>query len=408
MAKSQSFFSLRRGSTKSMTFQVLAGQQITKDRVTEVSNPRTNGQMLQRARFATAVKFYKRAVSNFFKFAFEDKKQQESDYNAFMRYNAKLGSIVSKTDSDDIFFPAVGPFIMSNGSLPTIAVKYRAGSSTPTEDFYLPFNVSSAETIGNLSTQILASNSAYLAGDIITIVLVSTGINDRFENEQPDIYPIWSICQFRLDPTNTAALETLNNKDIKMYADGNELQINATDVLDGCVAGACCIVSRNVPGGLLVSFSQMLPNLTGLNYINHLADPSVLEANLVSWGTTGSAILQGSIADRQAAPVVKPSFTNFHGASTTINAAAGCTLTLVENMLAEDVTAGAKNYVLISGRNLDKIDISKFDAENAAVSNFEVGYDDNYGYYLSFSVTTSVGENAVVTYDGDTLFGINL
>lgn len=408
MAKSQSFFSLRRGSTKSMTFQVLAGQQITKDRVTEVSNPRTNGQMLQRARFATAVKFYKRAVSNFFKFAFEDKKQQESDYNAFMRYNAKLGSIVSKTDSDDIFFPAVGPFIMSNGSLPTIAVKYRAGSSTPTEDFYLPFDVSSSETIGNLSTQILASNSAYLAGDIITIVLISTGINDRFENEQPDVYPVWSICQFRLDPTNTAALETLNNKDIKFIADGTELQINKADVLDGCVAGACCIVSRNVPGGLLVSFSQMLPNLTGLNYINHLADPSVLEANLVSWGTTGEAILQGSIADRQAAPVVVPTFTTFHGAETTIAGAADCSITLIEDPLGNEIKAGAKNYVILGGRNLDKIDISKFDAENAVISNFEVGYDNIYGYWLSFSVTTTVGENANILYDGTTLFGVNL
>lgn len=408
MAKSQSFFSLRRGSTKSMTFQVLAGQQITKDRVTEVSNPRTNGQMLQRARFATAVKFYKRAVSNFFKFAFEDKKQQESDYNAFMRYNAKLGSIVSKTDSDDIFFPAVGPFIMSNGSLPTIAVKYRAGSSTPTEDFYLPFDVSSAETIGNLSTQILASNSAYLAGDIITIVIVSTGINDRFENEQPDVYPVWSICQFRLDPTNTAALETLNNKDIKLIADGTELQINKADVLDGYVAGACCIVSRNVPGGLLVSFSQMLPNLTALNYINHLADPTVLEANLVSWGTTGEAILQGSIADRQAAPAVVPTFTTFHGAQTTVAAAADSSITLVGYALADELTAGSKNYVLLGGRNLDKIDVSKFDAENAQISNFEVGYDNIYGYWLSFSVTTEVGDNASVIYDGDTLFTVTL
>lgn len=408
MAKSQSFFSLRRGSTKSMTFQVLAGQQITKDRVTVVSNPRTNGQMLQRARFATAVKFYKRAVSNFFKFAFEDKKQQESDYNAFMRYNAKLGSIVAKTDSDDIFFPAVGTFIMSNGSLPTIAVKYRAGSSTPTEDFYLPFDVSDGATIGNLSAKILASNSAYLAGDIITIVLISTGINDRFENEQPNVYPIWSICQFRLDPTNTADLETLNDKDIKLFADGTELLINKSDVLDGCVAGACCIVSRNVPGGLQVSFSQMLPNLTGMNYINHLADPTVLEGNLVSWGTTGEAILQGSIADRQAAPIVEPTFIGFRGANETKQEAYEMQMTGVGEDLVSSPDAGTLFYVKIEGNNLENIDRSKLDYDGLQFNTLRVEKDATYGYFIAGSVSSSPLGKGTVIYDGNDIFSINV
>ena len=55
MAKSKSFFGLRRGSTKSLTFQVLKGKQITKDRVDQVSNPQTSLQMLQRVVFATVV-----------------------------------------------------------------------------------------------------------------------------------------------------------------------------------------------------------------------------------------------------------------------------------------------------------------------------------------------------------------
>lgn len=53
MAKSKSFFGLRRGSTKSHTYQVLAGVQITKDRVENVANPQTYNQMLQRVVFAT-------------------------------------------------------------------------------------------------------------------------------------------------------------------------------------------------------------------------------------------------------------------------------------------------------------------------------------------------------------------
>lgn len=53
MAKSKSFFGLRRGSTKSHTFQVLQGVQITKDRVENVANPQSAAQMLQRVVFAT-------------------------------------------------------------------------------------------------------------------------------------------------------------------------------------------------------------------------------------------------------------------------------------------------------------------------------------------------------------------
>lgn len=58
MAQSKSFFGLRKGSTKSLTFQVLNGKQITKDRVYMVKNPQTLAQMQQRALMATAVTAY--------------------------------------------------------------------------------------------------------------------------------------------------------------------------------------------------------------------------------------------------------------------------------------------------------------------------------------------------------------
>lgn len=48
MAQSKSFFGNRRGSTKSHTYQVNGGLQITKDRVDEVKNPRTSAQMVHR------------------------------------------------------------------------------------------------------------------------------------------------------------------------------------------------------------------------------------------------------------------------------------------------------------------------------------------------------------------------
>ena len=58
MAQSKSFFGLRKGSTKSLTFQVVNGKQITKDRVWNVKNPQSLAQMQQRALMATAVTAY--------------------------------------------------------------------------------------------------------------------------------------------------------------------------------------------------------------------------------------------------------------------------------------------------------------------------------------------------------------
>lgn len=48
MAKSKSFYGLRKGSTKSLTFSVYNGLQVTKDRVTSVKNPRSQAQQYQR------------------------------------------------------------------------------------------------------------------------------------------------------------------------------------------------------------------------------------------------------------------------------------------------------------------------------------------------------------------------
>lgn len=58
MAKSSTFFGLRRGSTKTLTFQVNNGQQITKDRVTDVKNPQTEAQMIQRFVMNTVIRAY--------------------------------------------------------------------------------------------------------------------------------------------------------------------------------------------------------------------------------------------------------------------------------------------------------------------------------------------------------------
>lgn len=75
MAKGNLFWNLGRGKVGSLVLSINKGQVVTRQYQPNVANPRSNAQMLQRARFASCVNFYKRASENFFKFAYEDKKQ---------------------------------------------------------------------------------------------------------------------------------------------------------------------------------------------------------------------------------------------------------------------------------------------------------------------------------------------
>lgn len=88
MAKSNSFFGLRRGSTKTLTFQVNNGKQITKDRVNEVKNPRTQEQMVQRMVMATASAAYA-GMKQIVDHSFEGITYGQMNMSEFIRQNAK-------------------------------------------------------------------------------------------------------------------------------------------------------------------------------------------------------------------------------------------------------------------------------------------------------------------------------
>lgn len=86
MAKSSSFFGLRSGSTKSLTFQILNGKQVTKDRVSNVKNPRTYAQAAQRSKMAAVADAY-RALSSICDHSFESVTYGPASRREFMSLN---------------------------------------------------------------------------------------------------------------------------------------------------------------------------------------------------------------------------------------------------------------------------------------------------------------------------------
>lgn len=89
MAKSKSFFGLRRGSTKSLTFSVLNGQQVTKDRVYGGKNPRSLAQMIQRMCLATSSAAYAQ-MKQIVDHSFEGISYGANTMAEFIKVNTKL------------------------------------------------------------------------------------------------------------------------------------------------------------------------------------------------------------------------------------------------------------------------------------------------------------------------------
>lgn len=97
MAKSKSFFGLRTGSTKSHTFSVLRGEQITKDRVYITSNPQSLNQGVIRSIFASASKFYSK-LSFILNHSFQGVSYHTPSQSEFMKLalKSRLGTSLVK------------------------------------------------------------------------------------------------------------------------------------------------------------------------------------------------------------------------------------------------------------------------------------------------------------------------
>lgn len=117
MAKSKSFFGLRTGSTKSLTFQVYRGQQITKDRVTRISNPRTESQMIQRA-LIPIVAASRAALKGLVDHSFEGIAYGDQSLKMFSSLNLKAGALkVASFSPNGYSNPGFANLIVSRGTI---------------------------------------------------------------------------------------------------------------------------------------------------------------------------------------------------------------------------------------------------------------------------------------------------
>lgn len=308
-------------------------------------NPKTLGQMAQRARFATAVKFYKRATRNFFKFAYEDKQANESDYNAFMRHNIAASVPMVKAQVDNEAYPAIGnKWMLSQGSLLPFRQKMqRMAIFTESvhdtlvlgDDDHYDFDTAefdSNATVAEISEVLV--QMGYSEGQIFTLVTVTSGIKQsQFQLLTPDsmkgldTIPRWSISQFVIDTkdeTPSAAVGHIGlNYLPAMYCRQVQSHITYFGVDYGAnelIVAASAIVSENVKSSkkLLATTSYLEGNELYNAIVNDLNTKVYYNAMLVSWGADFNlAILQGSIAGTHLA--TKPVISGVNGQVPPVN-----------------------------------------------------------------------------------------
>ena len=310
MAKGNMFIGNGSGKVGNLVVATRAGEQITRVYQPRVANPKSFTQMLQRAKFANAVKFYRKAVQNFFKFAYEDKKKTESDYNAFMRHNVMNSALLTKVNVDSAYFPALGRWVMSSGSLPNpfnIEADESAGFSFDNDGF------DGSANIGQISSSLIGQG--FNTGDIITFVLITSPVtsldfNLSNVNDNGLKQPEWLIVQFVVDTRDTRLLSQANWVGSR-YGGLAGFEGNSLVVADGKItwdgnfedlmAATCCIATRKTGSGVMATNTTLFGNTNFNNMLSSAEETNYENEVLVSWGAKEGAILKGSIATRSGA-----------------------------------------------------------------------------------------------------------
>ena len=284
-----------RGSVGDVTFSRLKGQQIAKARNRNPNNPKTKTQMMQRSLFVSATKFYQQARAKFFKFAFEDKKYHESDFNAFMRHNVKNGTNMTQEAVQAYNYPALGLWALSKGSLEPFVQKSEGNYYKANTGIVVPSNYQVPTKVGELSKTLIQSNR-FQVGDMLT--MVNYGFTRVGEAPVPALAPLnddyMTYFTYKQMVINTESTESLTKYDIGVEVDGTShvLYITSTGaVYDERYVAVCLIHSRQTANGLLVNDSVLLPSALFDEAVKACADDAYIQQVLNAWGATEEAIL---------------------------------------------------------------------------------------------------------------------
>lgn len=305
MAQSKGFFGLRKGSTKSLTFSTLDGKQITKDRVYDVKNPRTENQMRQRMLMTTVGAAYK-MLKSIADHSFEGyssgmqcmRQFNSRNLNRFKQAAAAKGSVAFNEYKDGDINPL--PFILASGSLPGFVFSFDGESNLQIVGKKEDADFATAEGIyAALGVQ---------RNDLITFCTVigeGTTLNGVYSYKADRFNIVRLYCDKAgavTKPADAFTISTNNDQaSISMSTAGNAITIKTGEADFGAV-----IQSRKNDSGWLRSDAVMIVNdtvIAGVKTANQL-DTYPVGTELIL--NNGPMANQGDAGAAEPKPGVSP------------------------------------------------------------------------------------------------------
>lgn len=408
MAKGNIILGYLRGSIGDITFFRSKGQQLSRARNRAPANPRTVAQMDQRAKMACAVKFFSQVGANFFKYAFEGKKEQESYFNAFVKNNIQEGGYIGKQASRVYDFPALGIWQISSGTLPEITAPF------PQSVNGVAFSVGTVSgtpvtTVSGLTSALLASDSnRWREGDILTCLCYCA---TNYSN-LPTIYTdegnraLTALWQVRLSTSNTDTLPTIEFASLNMSfvcslsSYGLTFETSSGSGYTNNLYCFGLVHSRNTAKGLKVSSSTIVaPQAPTLLAAFTSSSGAYYNAVIADWQATEEAILQGGLTtlSTYSAPVLVGRY----------NASFEVIALPYEQEVTAEISGNELRLKVVNGENLSG---DMFTMEGAT-GNFYVrkstsvgAPDDAYILSCMFSPSMQVGDTITVKFGGSTIW----
>lgn len=282
-----------KGSSKRLGGAVLyqaMGQTRARELASEVSNPRTEAQMTQRIKWSNLVNFY-RANSSWMKYAFENKKANQSEYNVFMSLNVTNSRIALTKQMAASGACVVYPYIMTQGSLPSIEWQDSPNESISNVYLHPGDAMSDYSTVGMFSDALIMENAGLQEGDQLSFIRITQMTNALTG------YPYIIVRKYEL---------LLNTRDSSPLADYWPVELfTAKDIGDYTLlavnkesrqGGFVMILSRTTSGRTYVS-SQTLITANMESIIANYSSTAAVQSAIASYGESEDAFLSSTSAN---------------------------------------------------------------------------------------------------------------
>ena len=241
-------------------FYMRDGQNINRAVAAQVSNPKTEAQMNQRTKLTNIVRLYQANKAWMEKFAFENKEQKLSVYNAFVQANLANSEVYLTKEESETYKTVFENCLFTDGTLPPVRV---LGYSDVYYNTGIKLGDEQAEwfagtlTVADLTAAILANNPEWDEGDQLSVVVnVASGAG------LPNVY-YYELMLDSADTTQLADLDIFRVLAADRYAIDGTTQLGlqvSTDDLPHDESGADAMIithSRKQSGKIQVSRAYM-------------------------------------------------------------------------------------------------------------------------------------------------------